>query len=205
MVNNAGFGTNGAFAELDADGEEEEIRLNVVALVRLTRAALPGMIARGHGRILNVSSMAGFQPGPFMATYGATKAYVNSFTEALHEELRGTGVRRRCVPVYADRVQERAGIDASGIPSFAWMTPEVLVDSPALRRGEVVASGVGNRPSPARSVRCRSAVRRISSVAVRRFLVRRYRRARHRGPSRISVLVRVRVVYEARVRVRTDF
>ncbi len=93
LVNNAGHGSFGNFAELDIDREVGEIQLNVVALVRLTRAALPGMIRRGHGAIINVSSMAGFQPMPFNATYGATKAFVNSFTEALHEELRGTGVR----------------------------------------------------------------------------------------------------------------
>jgi short-subunit dehydrogenase len=68
------------------------IALNVTALVELTQLFLPGMIARGRGRILNIGSTAGFQPGPFMATYYATKAYVNSFTEALSHELRGTGV-----------------------------------------------------------------------------------------------------------------
>src|SRR5262249_7740419 len=65
LVNNAGFGTAGAFVRLDADREEEEVRLNVVALMRLTHAALPGMIARRRGAIINVSSMAAFQPGPF--------------------------------------------------------------------------------------------------------------------------------------------
>ena len=93
LVNNAGFGTTGRFAEMDPDLEEGEIRLNVVALSRLTRAALPGMIARGTGSIINVSSVSALLPGPYHATYGATKAFVNSFTEALHEELRGTGVR----------------------------------------------------------------------------------------------------------------
>jgi short-subunit dehydrogenase len=92
LVNNAGFGTTGPFARLDPDQEEAEIRLNVLALVRLTRAVLPGMIARGRGAIINVSSLAAFAPGPYDAIYGATKAFVNSFTEALHEELCGTGV-----------------------------------------------------------------------------------------------------------------
>src|SRR5215831_10552779 len=92
LVNNAGFGTTGPFATLDPAQEEAEIRLNVMALMRLTRAALPGMIARGRGAIINVSSMAAFVPPPYDATYGATKAFVNSFTEALHEELRGTRV-----------------------------------------------------------------------------------------------------------------
>lgn len=92
LVNNAGFGTVGPFAELDADREAEMVTLNVGAVVRLTRAVLPGMIARRKGRILNIGSLAGFQPGPYMATYYATKAFVNSFSEALAYEVRGTGV-----------------------------------------------------------------------------------------------------------------
>ena len=92
LVNNAGFGTSGAFAELDADRELEMIQVNIVSLLTLTRAFLQEMIARKSGRILNVGSTAGFQPGPFMAAYYASKAFVNSFTEALWYELRGTGV-----------------------------------------------------------------------------------------------------------------
>jgi uncharacterized protein len=92
LVNNAGFGTTGAFAELDLARELSEIQVNVTALVELTRIFLPEMIARKSGRILNLGSTAGFQPGPFMAVYYATKAFVNSFTEALGYELRGTGV-----------------------------------------------------------------------------------------------------------------
>ena len=92
LVNNAGFGTNGAFAELDPAREMAMVQVNVAALVELTRLFLPNMIERGHGHVLNVGSTAGFQPGPFMATYCASKAFVNSFTEALAEELRGTGV-----------------------------------------------------------------------------------------------------------------
>ncbi|MEO7037498.1 MAG: SDR family oxidoreductase [Polyangiaceae bacterium] len=92
LVNNAGFGTVGKFAELDADREALMVELNISAVLRLTRAVLPQMLARGHGRILNVGSTAGFQPGPYMATYYATKAFVNSFSEALSYELRGTGV-----------------------------------------------------------------------------------------------------------------
>jgi short-subunit dehydrogenase len=92
LVNNAGFGTSGAFADLDAKRELEMVQVNVTAVIALTRAFLPGMIARKRGRILNIGSTAGFQPGPFMAVYYASKAFVNSFTEALWYELRGTGV-----------------------------------------------------------------------------------------------------------------
>jgi short-subunit dehydrogenase len=176
LVNNAGFGTIGEFASLDPEREEEEIRLNVLALSRLTRAALPGMIARGRGSIINVSSMAAFQPAPLNATYGATKAFVNSFTESLHEELRGTGVRVQvlCPGFTRTEFQRRAGIDTSGLPSFAWMTAEAVVDSSlaALRHGDVVCvPGLGNRvAATALSALPRAAVRRLSGVAVRRFL-----------------------------------
>jgi len=142
LVNNAGFGTTGPFATLDPDREEAEIRLNIVALMRLTRAALPGMIARDRGAIINVSSMAAFVPGPYDATYGATKAFVNSFTEALHEELRGTRVRVQalCPGFTHTEFQQRAGIDVSTLPAYVWMTPEAVVEASlaALRRGQIV-------------------------------------------------------------------
>ena len=92
LVNNAGFGTNGTFWELDAAKERGMIEVNITALVVLTRAFLPGMVQRKRGRVLNIGSTAGFQPGPYMAGYYASKAFVNSFTEGLAYELRGTGV-----------------------------------------------------------------------------------------------------------------
>jgi len=92
LVNNAGFGAVGDFSGSDLARELEMVQVNVNALVHLTGLVLPGMVKRRSGRILNVGSTAGFQPGPGMATYYATKAFVNSFTEALSHELRGTGV-----------------------------------------------------------------------------------------------------------------
>lgn len=92
VVNNAGFGLNGAVAELDEAEQAAMVQVNVMALTRLTRMFLPGMIARGRGGVLNVGSTAGFQSGPYMTVYYATKAYVMSFTEGLGEELSGTGV-----------------------------------------------------------------------------------------------------------------
>jgi short-subunit dehydrogenase len=92
LVNNAGFGTNGPFAQSDPAAEAQMLQVNVAALSALTRAVLPGMLARRRGRILNIGSTAGFQAGPDMATYYASKAFVNVFTEALAYELRGTGV-----------------------------------------------------------------------------------------------------------------
>jgi len=142
LVNNAAFGTSGPFAELDIDREEAEIRLNVLAPVRLTHAALPGMIARGKGAIINVSSLGAFQPMPFTATYGASKAYLNSFTEALYEELRDTGVRVQALSPGFTRTafQKNAGMDTSTLPDFTLLTPEAVVEESlaALESGTLV-------------------------------------------------------------------
>ncbi|MBD1916761.1 MULTISPECIES: SDR family oxidoreductase [Cyanophyceae] len=92
LVNNAGFGALKAFADADWDNQDAMIQLNIVALTHLTRLYLPAMIAQGQGRILNVASTAAFLPGPYMAVYYATKAYVLSFTDAIATELQGTGV-----------------------------------------------------------------------------------------------------------------
>ena len=93
LVNNAGFGLTGRFAELDGARQRQMIDLNCGALVELAHAVLPGMIERKSGAILNVASTAAFQPGPGMAVYFATKAFVLSFSEALHEEVKGQGVK----------------------------------------------------------------------------------------------------------------
>jgi short-subunit dehydrogenase len=93
LVNNAGFGTYSAFVEEDASRISAEITLNVAVLVELTHALLPGMVERGFGAVVNVASTAAFQPVPRMAVYGATKAFVLSFTEALWGELEGSGVK----------------------------------------------------------------------------------------------------------------
>jgi short-subunit dehydrogenase len=92
LVNNAGFGLAGRFAENEPAKERGMIEVNVTALTMLTRKLLPGMLERRRGRILLVGSTAGFQPGPFMTTYYASKAYVNSYAQGLAYELRGTGV-----------------------------------------------------------------------------------------------------------------
>lgn len=174
LVNNAGFGNAGAFADLDVDAEEEEIRLNVLALVRLTHAVLPGMIKRKSGNVINVSSMAGFQPGPYMATYGATKAYVTSFTEALAEELRGTGVHVQalCPGFTRTEFQDRGGIDSSKVPQMAWMTAESVVDASlaALRSRQLICvPGFGNQMlTGATSFIPRAIVRRVLAATMRR-------------------------------------
>ena len=129
LVNNAGMGTYGKFAELSREAETRVIRLNVLAVVQLSHAVLPGMIERGRGGIINVSSLAGHQPTPLNATYGGTKAFLTSFSQALHEELRGTGVKVMvlCPGFTRTEFQERAGLDSGSVPSFMWQTPEPVV------------------------------------------------------------------------------
>jgi short-subunit dehydrogenase len=97
LVNNAGFGLRGRFLDAPEGRDAEMIRLNCEAVVILTRAFLPAMLERGRGGIITVASTAGAQPLPYEATYGATKAFATNFTEALHMELRGTGVRALAV------------------------------------------------------------------------------------------------------------
>ncbi len=92
LVNNAGFGATGAYAEIEYQVEARMIQVNIAALAHLTRLFLPGMLARRNGKILNVASTAAYVPGPFMAVYYASKAFVLSFSEALAEETRGSGV-----------------------------------------------------------------------------------------------------------------
>jgi uncharacterized protein len=116
LVNNAGFGLSGQFAELDGERQREMIDLNCGALAELARAVLPAMIARQAGGILNVASTAAFQPGPGMAVYFATKAFVLSFSEALHDEARTHGVKVSCLCPGPTRTEFRSvsGFDPKG-------------------------------------------------------------------------------------------
>ena len=117
LVNNAGFGTYGRFVELDPEREAEEVRVNCEAVVTLTRAFLPAMVERRRGGVIVVASTAGMQPIPYEATYSASKAFALHFTEALHEELRGTDVRMLAVnpgPVPTEW-QQVAGHDDTGL------------------------------------------------------------------------------------------
>lgn len=148
LVNNAGFGGYMPFVALDPDRAEELISLQVVAVTRLTRAALPGMIARGHGAIVNVSSRLAFSAAlssptmPKRATYAATKAYIVTFTQLLHDELAGTGVRVQalCPGVVRTEFHERMGQDPSRLPAAIVMTPEDIVEASlaGLKLGEVI-------------------------------------------------------------------
>lgn len=115
LVNNAGFGAFGEFALMDEKEILGQINLNVAALTELTRLFLPAMIGRRSGRIMNVASTAGFQPGPLMAVYYATKAYVISFSEAIANEVQKTGVTVTCFCPGATHTgfAKRAGNDQS--------------------------------------------------------------------------------------------
>ncbi len=125
LVNNAGFGATGDVADLPLDRALAMIDLNIRALTELTKAALPRMITANRGWILQVSSVASFQPTPHAAIYSATKAYVTSFTEALHEELRGTGVHVCALCPGFTRTEfhdvSRSVEETSKVPSFAWL------------------------------------------------------------------------------------
>jgi hypothetical protein len=151
LVNNAGYGISEHVAKTEPTDIEGMIRLNVLALARLTRAALPGMLDRGHGGIVNVSSVAGFQPSPSFATYNATKSFVTMFTEALSLEVRGTGVRVQalCPGLTRTNFQAVAGeTGTDGLPDLVWQTPEQVVEASlaGLRRNAViVVSGVPNK------------------------------------------------------------
>lgn len=121
LANNAGFGAIGPFHELDRQRLLDMVQVNVTAVTELTRRLLPPMVERGEGWILNVASTAAFQPGPLMAVYYASKAYVLSFSEAIQEELRGTGVSVTafCPGVTRSAFQEAAGM--SPPPAGSWL------------------------------------------------------------------------------------
>jgi short-subunit dehydrogenase len=151
LVNNAGLGLHGRFWETDLDKQLEIIQVNIVALTALTGRLLPGMVTRGRGRIVNVASTAAFQPGPYMAVYYATKAYVLSLSEALAAELKDTGVTvtALCPGPTTTKFQEAAGLedtllfrgplvtDAASVARIGW--------SAAKRGKRVIIPGLANR------------------------------------------------------------
>jgi hypothetical protein len=144
LVNNAGFGDWGPFADASETRLDEMIELNVGALTRLARAYLPAMRERGHGRVLNVASTAAFQPGPLMAVYYATKAYVLSLSEALAEETRGTGVTvtALCPGPTSSGFQAGAAMENSRLVKGRKLPSAASVAAygvKAMERGDVVA------------------------------------------------------------------
>ncbi len=131
LVNNAGFDVYGSFDQTDLDTEVKMIQVNLVALTELTKLVLAGMKPLGRGRILNVGSTGSFAPSPLNAVYSATKAYVLSFSQAIAEELRGSGVTvtALCPGVTRTEFQERAGITNVRLFRFGAMTAEAVAEA----------------------------------------------------------------------------
>lgn len=152
LCNNAGFGTFGRLSELPLEREVEEVALNVAAVHELTAAFLPEMVRRGQGAILNVSSIAAFQPLPMNATYSASKAFVLAFSEAVHSELAGTGVSctALCPGPVPTEFADVAGVgdDAGEVPGFVWVSASDVARAgiDGMRRGKrSVIPGLASR------------------------------------------------------------
>ena len=151
LVNNAGIGTHGYFRETDIERELEIVEVNIAALTHLTKLVLPGMLARRTGRIVNISSVAAFQPGPLMSVYYASKAYVQSFSEALSEEMVGTGVTVTavCPGPTESEFQSSSGLhpDAPTVGSALMTSREVveLAYDGVTQGKRVVVTGLRNK------------------------------------------------------------
>jgi short-subunit dehydrogenase len=176
LVNNAGFGVLGPFADADEGRTLDMVRVNVLAVTHLCRLFLPGMRDRGRGRVLNVASVAAFQPGPLLAVYYATKAFVLSLSEALSNELAGTGVTVTCLCPGPTETEFGAVAGMSGTRLFAG--PNVMKSAPvaaaglrAMRRGRrLVVPGWLNKVF---TVAVRLAPRGLVLRVARRFQERR--------------------------------
>jgi short-subunit dehydrogenase len=132
LVNNAGFGMQGNFVELPLERQLQMMTLNMTSLVALTRLLAPAMVQRRHGGVINVASTAGFQPGPLMAVYYATKAFVVSFTEAISDELKDSGVVVTCLA---------PGPTSTGFATEAGVTHAPLFQGEVMTADEVARIG----------------------------------------------------------------
>lgn len=151
VVNNAGFGTSGPVSDQTTESQVGMVELNIAAVVDLSCAAVQAMKPRGRGSILNVSSIGGFQASPGFAVYAATKAFVTSFTTALHEELRGSGINvtTLCPGFTRTDFQNRAGgFEATTLPDFVWQQPAQVAEAALAglaKNRAVVIPGVLNK------------------------------------------------------------
>lgn len=153
LVNNAGFGARGSVLELDTGLQMEMIQVNVAALTHLTRLFLPGFVERGRGGILNVGSLAGFQPGPNLAVYYATKAYVLSFTEALSEEITNPNIKITCLAPGPVRTEfgRKSELDDSLLFKLSLMDVEPVAKAgyEGFRKGKVIViPGIKQKITP---------------------------------------------------------
>jgi short-subunit dehydrogenase len=145
LVNNAGFGTSGNFVDLPLERCVDEVRLNIEAVVRLCHAALPSMVARQRGWVMNVSSVAGFQAAPGLTNYAATKSFLTSFSEGLHEEVRphGVTVTALCPGLTTTEFQQVSNVSQrpSSFPAGAWLTAEEVAEAAwrDLARGKAIS------------------------------------------------------------------
>lgn len=170
LINDAGFGVPGKFSEIEAERNVAMIQVHVVATVQLCRAALPGMIARGRGSIINVSSVAAFMPTPGNTIYSATKACVNVFSEALQNELKGTGVKVQalCPGLTHTEFHDHPGYEIykTKIPEFFWTSADDVVTESleALKKERVICiPGFKNRLAVA------AARSRIGALVIKRL------------------------------------
>lgn len=175
LINCAGIGANGPFADGDVDDYRQIVELNIEAVVELTHAALGPMVEHRRGWVLNVSSLGGHAPGPNFAVYSASKAFVTSFSESLHEEVRRSGVVVTAVCPGATRTEfgQDTGADASGMPEVLWQDADDVAAEglAAVAAGKAVrVTGRINRVSAAfTTVLPRSANRRLSALVTDRL------------------------------------
>lgn len=174
LINNAGFGAYGEFHALDLERQHAMIELNVTAVIRLTHAILPSLRARGRGGIINVASTAAFQPDPYGAVYGATKAFVHSFSQALHEEMKGSGVRvLSLAPGYTRTGFQDVADVSHGVPDPVVLHPGQVVES-ALRdftrgRATSIPGALHTISARASEIGPSSISRRLSGAVHRRW------------------------------------
>ena len=169
LVNNAGFGSRGSFVDLPVDHEEALLRIHVVAVLRLTHAALRGMVARGHGGVINVSSISGVQAIPYWATYSAAKAFMTRFSKAVHEEVRDRGVTVLALQPGFTRTEfhDHADFARSTVPGPFWRSADMVVDA-------ALADAARGRSEciPGLSYRALAVAARFSPWAITRRLAR---------------------------------
>ncbi len=169
LINNAGFGAHGRFVESDLPRQRAMVELNIQSLVALTHHFVGPMVERGRGRVLQVGSTAGFVPGPMQATYFATKAFVNSFSQALNEELRGTGVTSTvlCPGPIATEFAEVADLEKTGMFKKAY---------PATTCAEVAYKGMLKGKDVVVYPRPMGALDRVSGLLPRRLVAKQVRK-----------------------------